>query len=310
MFFIFSPRFAPLWAVPLSGGHAKTGISDSMTPGDIANLSQSDELAFTVTFKGEKPKQNELYWRGLVMQNFDGKTWTQFDEKLSHSAIKKRLRINESALRNKLVKKGYGRAYEVIYEKTARPWLFALAPVVNIEGEAGVGYVVRRGFDLPPLMFSKEEISALTLGARIVESWADPALATAAQLALSKIETVLPDELKDSTGQTRLFAPMTQIRPDVASKMAQVRVAADNRNKLLLDYSDAKQQVTQRTIWPLGLFFWGAVWTIGSWCELRQAFRIFRLDRIRNISVLDDCFPNERGKTLEDLIEHERKSHG
>ena len=136
MFFIFSPRFAPLWAVPLSGGHAKTGISDSMTPGDIANLSQSDELAFTVTFKGEKPKQNELYWRGLVMQNFDGKTWTQFDEKLSHSAIKKRLRINESALRNKLVKKGYGRAYEVIYEKTARPWLFALAPVVNIEGEA------------------------------------------------------------------------------------------------------------------------------------------------------------------------------
>ena len=181
---------------------------------------------------------------------------------------------------------------------------------VNIEGEAGVGYVVRRGFDLPPLMFSKEEISALTLGARIVESWADPALATAAQLALSKIETALPDELKDSTGQTRLFAPMTQIRPDVASKMAQVRVAADNRNKLLLDYSDVKQQVTQRTIWPLGLFFWGAVWTIGSWCELRQAFRIFRLDRIRNISVLNDCFLNEKGKTLEDLIEHERKSHG
>ena len=181
---------------------------------------------------------------------------------------------------------------------------------VNIEGEAGIGYVVRSGFDLPPLMFNKEEISALTLGARIVESWADPALATAAQLALSKIETALPDELKDSTEQTRLFAPMTQICPDVASKMAQVRVAADNRNKLLIDYSDVKQQVTQRTIWPLGLFFWGAVWTIGSWCELRQAFRIFRLDRIRNISVLNDYFLNEKGKTLEDLIEHERKSHG
>ena len=139
MFFIFSPRFAPLWTVPLSGGHAKTGISDSMTPGDIANLSQSDELAFTVTFLGERPKQNELYWRGLVMQNFDGKTWTQFSEKLEPSASRKRLHINESALRNKLVKKGYGRAYEVIYEKTARPWLFALAPVVAIEGDAIYG---------------------------------------------------------------------------------------------------------------------------------------------------------------------------
>jgi len=179
---------------------------------------------------------------------------------------------------------------------------------VNIEGEAGVGYVVRCGFDLPPLMFSKEEISALTLGARIVESWADPALATAAQSALSKIETVLPDDLKDSTGQTRLFAPMTQIRPDVASRMAQVRFATDDRNKLLLDYSDAKQQVTQRTIWPLGLFFWGAVWTIGAWCELRQSFRIFRLDRIIKLTVFDEKSPHEKGKTLEDLIKHEKKS--
>jgi len=180
---------------------------------------------------------------------------------------------------------------------------------VNIEGEAGVGYVVRRGFDLPPLMFSKEEISALTLGARIVESWADPSLATAAQSVLSKIETVLPDDLKDSTGQTRLFAPMTQIRPDVASRMAQVRVATDERKKLILDYSDAKQQITQRTIWPLGLFFWGAVWTIGAWCELRQSFRIFRLDRIQEITVLEECFLDEKGKTLEDLIAHERRNH-
>ncbi len=178
---------------------------------------------------------------------------------------------------------------------------------VNIEGEAGVGYVVRCGFDLPPLMFSEEEISALTLGARIVESWADPALATAAQSALSKIETVLPESLKGSPENTRLFAPMTQIRPDVASKMAEVRGATDKYQKIMLDYSDAKQHVSQRTIWPLGLFFWGAVWTIGAWCELRQAFRIFRLDRIQKLRVLDDTFPNEKGKTLNDLIEYERK---
>lgn len=179
---------------------------------------------------------------------------------------------------------------------------------VNIEGEAGIGYIVRRGFDLPPLMFSKDEISALTLGARIVESWADPSLATAAQSALSKIETVLPDELKDSSRQTRLFAPMTRIRSDVASKMAIVRTATDNRKKLILDYSDAKQQTSQRTIWPLGLFFWGAVWTIGSWCELRQSFRIFRLDRILEIETLEENFPNEKGRTLNDLIEHEKRN--
>jgi len=108
---------------------------------------------------------------------------------------------------------------------------------VNIEDEAGIGYMVRRGFDLSPLMFSKEEISALTLGARIVESWADPALATAAQSALSKIETVLPDELKRSLEQTRLFAPLTQIRPDDAAKMAEVSIAADNKLKISLDYT-------------------------------------------------------------------------
>lgn len=178
---------------------------------------------------------------------------------------------------------------------------------VNIEGEAGVGYVVRRGFDLPPLMFSKEEISALTLGARIVESWADPALATAAQSALSKIETVLPDDLKDGPGQTPLFAPMTQIRPEIASRMAQVRLATEMHRKIVINYADAKYQRSTRTIWPLGLFFWGDVWTVGAWCELRQAFRIFRLDRIQSLQVLDETYPLEKGKTLQDLIASEKR---
>lgn len=177
---------------------------------------------------------------------------------------------------------------------------------VNIEGEAGIGYVVRRGFDLPPLMFSEEEIRALTLGARIVDSWADPALATAAQSALSKIETVLPEGLKDSSEQTTLFAPMTQIRPEVASKMAQIRAATDAKKKIQIRYADAKSQFSERTVWPLGLFFWGAVWTIGAWCELRQAFRIFRLDRIQELKLLEESYPTEKGKTLQDLIEHEK----
>jgi len=139
LFFVFSPRFSPLWTLPLPTGQAKTGISDSMTPGDIAELSQSDELAFTVTFLGEKPKQNEMYWRGLVLQNFDGKTWSQFNKKVHKEAAKEKLLSTEEAIRNRLVKKGQGRKYEVIYEKTAQPWLFALSPVVDIQGDAVYG---------------------------------------------------------------------------------------------------------------------------------------------------------------------------
>lgn len=179
---------------------------------------------------------------------------------------------------------------------------------VNIEGEAGIGYVVRRGFDLPPLMFSKEEISALVLGTRIVESWADPALATAAQSVLSKIESVLPQDLKSSLDNTLLFSPFTRISPEVSNSMAEIRFAADNRRKVSLQYARADGQSSDRIIWPLGLFFWGSVWTIGAWCELRNAFRIFRLDRIKSLWVMEDNYPLEKGKTLQDLIEYEKNN--
>jgi len=178
---------------------------------------------------------------------------------------------------------------------------------VNIEGEAGVGYVVRRGFDLPPLMFSEEEISALTLGARLVESWADKSLSTAAQSALSKIEIALPNELKENLSKTLLFSPLTPMTPNISNSMAEIRLAADNRRKVNLVYHRADCKRSERIIWPLGLFFWGKVWTIGAWCEKRNDFRIFRLDRINNLQVLDENYPNEKGKTLQDLIDKETK---
>ena len=178
---------------------------------------------------------------------------------------------------------------------------------VNIEGEAGVGYVVRYGFDLPPLMFSNEEISALTLGARVVDSWADPALATAAQSALSKIETVLSDDLQDNLSETRLFAPLKRLPTEVASRLAEVRLAIEASKKLQLEYADANYQLSERIIWPLGLFFWGTVWTLGAWCELRQNFRIFRVDRIQSLEALNESYPDAPGQTLIDLIEHQKR---
>ncbi|NOZ53178.1 MAG: YafY family transcriptional regulator [Gammaproteobacteria bacterium] len=173
---------------------------------------------------------------------------------------------------------------------------------VPIEGEAGIGYVLRRGYDLPPLMFTKEEITALTLGARIVNSWADPQLAKAADQVLNKIKTVLPDTLKNSLSETHLFAPLVQIPVDVASAMAKLRVATEERKKIHFNYTRADGENSTRTVWPLGLFFWGAVWTLGAWCELRHDFRNFRLDRMSNLLTADEYFPIEHGRTLDAFI--------
>ena len=182
-----------------------------------------------------------------------------------------------------------------------------MASGVPVEGEAGIGYIIRRGYDLPPLMFSREELTALTLGARIITSWADPGLAMAAQSVLSKVETVLPDALKGTLDQTRLFSPLVQISAHVAVFMGELRSAVDHRHKVVITYNRADGADSRRTIWPLGLFFWGTAWTLGAWCELRQAFRNFRLDRIATLRVCEERYPNEPGRSLEDMVAYEKK---
>ncbi len=176
---------------------------------------------------------------------------------------------------------------------------------VPIEGETGIGYVLRRGFDLPPLMFTTEEITALTLGARIVNSCADTALATAAESVLSKVETVLPDPLKQKFDHTPLFAPFMHVSPAVAATMGILRGAIDDHHKVQFDYTREDSTASSRTVWPLGLFFWGTVWTLGAWCELREAFRNFRLDRIQGLVVNNTHYPNIAGRTLDDMIAYE-----
>jgi predicted DNA-binding transcriptional regulator YafY len=177
-----------------------------------------------------------------------------------------------------------------------------------IEGEAGVGYVLRKGFDLPPLMFNKDEIAALTLGVRLVKSWADPKLASAAEQVLSKVETVLPKHLKIDLHETRLFAPLTQISPDVAATMGCIRPAIESQNKLRFNYIRQDGEQSSRIVWPLGLFFWGSIWTMGAWCELRHAFRIFRLDRIGDLQLCAEHYEQTAGRTLDAMIELEKKN--
>ncbi|MCF6282448.1 MAG: YafY family transcriptional regulator [Candidatus Polarisedimenticolaceae bacterium] len=176
---------------------------------------------------------------------------------------------------------------------------------VPIEGEAGVGYLLRKSFDLPPLMFTLDEISALALGAGIVKSWADPQLAKAAGSVLSKVETVLPSNMKRHIDQTKLISPMRRLPADVAAKLAQVRLAIESSEKITFDYRREDGERSSRTVWPLGLFFWGVVWTLGGWCELRQEFRIFRVDRMGQLEPNGEIYPTSEGRTLQDLIAYE-----
>lgn len=175
---------------------------------------------------------------------------------------------------------------------------------VPVVGEAGVGYALGRGFDVPPLMFTAEELEALVLGARVARAWADPELKAAAEEALGKIEAVLPERLKSAIPDATLFAPDFHVRRALTVHMTTLRRAIREGRKVRLAYADREARPTARTVRPLGLFFWGDAWSLGAWCELRHGFRNFRLDRMSEASLLAETFRPEPGKTLADLFRH------
>jgi len=173
---------------------------------------------------------------------------------------------------------------------------------VPIEGEAGVGYMLRKGFDLPPLMFTATEIEALVLGTRVVQSWADPELAKAAAAALDRIATSLPDALRNRLVESRLYAPGFHVRPEVMERLQYLREAVDGRRKTWLAYNDVEAVATERIVRPLALSFFGYTWMVTAWCELRTDFRSFRLDRVAEVRVLEERFEDEPGKRIEDYF--------
>ena len=148
-----------------------------------------------------------------------------------------------------------------------------IASGVPIEGEAGVGYVLKAGFDLPPLMFKEQEIEALVLGARMVQSWSDPQLSRAADDVLAKVENVLPQRLKERIPDAALFAPNFHVRAALTAGLQPLRTAIKERKKVRFGYEDKVAAKSARTVQPLGLFYWGAAWSLGAWCELRRGFR-------------------------------------
>ena len=172
---------------------------------------------------------------------------------------------------------------------------------VPIEGEAGVGYRMRAGFDLPPLMFTAAEAQALVAAIRIAQPRLDAGLAQAAEAAMSKILAVLPAATRAAAESLALYAPA--VGPDDATlaRLALLRQATEARLAVQLHYVDLQDRSSQRSVRPLGCFFWGQVWTLAAWCEHRQDFRSFRIDRMLSMTVGERHFRDEPGRTLADL---------
>lgn len=173
---------------------------------------------------------------------------------------------------------------------------------VPIEGEAGVGYRLGAGFDLPPMMFTQEEAKALVASVRIAQAWLDPALARNAQDALGKIMSVLPVDARAAAESLVVFAPGWGLEAPAQRTLQTLREAAQDRCKLFINYRDLTDKTSERTVRPLGCFYWGKVWTLAAWCEQRQDFRSFRVDRVTYVRRLDERFRDEPGRTLADHL--------
>ncbi|RZI80989.1 MAG: YafY family transcriptional regulator [Rubrivivax sp.] len=175
----------------------------------------------------------------------------------------------------------------------------------KIDGEPGIGYVLRPGFTLPPLMFSEEEVEALVLGSRWVADRGDDRLGMAARNALSKIAAVLPPELRHGLDTSALLVGPGQ-RPTAGDvELAAIRQAIRREHKLVITYLDLKGAQTTRTVWPFALSFFDRVLVVLAWCELRQTYRHFRADRIAALTSTESPYPRRRHALLKEWREQE-----
>jgi len=168
---------------------------------------------------------------------------------------------------------------------------------VPIEGAAGIGYMLRRGFDLPPLMFTEDEIEAIAVAMRMLRRTGDRGLHAAARSVLSKVTSALPDALREHLAAPPVFVSRQGAPAPVNADLAAIRAAIRDERKLALAYGDGKGERTQRVIWPIAIAYYAESTLICAWCELRDDFRHFRADRILDCDILEEKFP-VRGKVL------------
>ena len=175
----------------------------------------------------------------------------------------------------------------------------------RIEGEPGLGYVLRPGFVLPPLMFSEEEIEALVLGSRWVADRADHRLGDAARNVLAKVAAVLPPELRHELESSALLVGPGEPIPVGEQSLPQIRAAVRQEHKLRIDYRDLKGQDSTRIIWPFALGYFDHVRVVVAWCELREEIRHFRTDRIMRLEPTEDRYPRRKQALLKEWREIE-----
>ena len=176
----------------------------------------------------------------------------------------------------------------------------------DIEGEPGVGYVLRPGFMLPPLMFSQGELEALMLGFRWVQKFADTPVTRAASDALAKISAVLPADLRDELENTALLVGPRKIVDSEIVDLALLRAAIRRERKVHLAYADGAGSASQRIVWPVALGYFEETRMLVAWCEWRQGYRHFRTDRMQALTLLDARYPRRRAAMLKEWRESER----
>jgi predicted DNA-binding transcriptional regulator YafY len=170
---------------------------------------------------------------------------------------------------------------------------------IPIEGAAGIGYIFRRGFDLPPLMFTADEIDAISVGARLVRRLRDPGLQDAADSVLAKVATILPDSLRPGMISAPFYVSDGLAETPTGIDLSDVRHAIRETRKLRITYADTEGRRTNRTIWPIAMAYYVDVTIIGAWCELRTDYRHFRVERIITSTLLEETFPAGNGKLME-----------
>jgi predicted DNA-binding transcriptional regulator YafY len=169
----------------------------------------------------------------------------------------------------------------------------------QIEGEAGLGYILRPGFMLPPMMFSQDELEALVLGSRWVARAADPRLAAAGADALAKIADVLPRDMRDEIETSTLLVHLRPPVPDRAD-LEVIRKAIRTERILKLTYTDERGRASVRKVWPFALSYFEHVRVMVAWCELRQDYRHFRTDRIVEMASQEVRYPRRRAVLLKE----------
>ena len=184
-----------------------------------------------------------------------------------------------------------------------------MAQRVPIRGEAGVGYVLEAGYDMPPLMLTVEEIEAALLGAQWVATQGDPALASGARDLIAKISDVVPDDLRPMVLDTvSLTVPAWESETD-AIDMQQLRACIRQQGKIRIDYRDEKGKTSQRTVWPIVIAYFSTVRLLVAWCEKRKDFRHFRTDRIQSHDFIEETFPTRTAVLRKQWWDQEKKRH-